>query len=144
MSRLVSALNTWILVVPFPAGGEEERQLRKRSLSKDRKSSETSARNRVMIDSDVNQWRSSPSSKREPRPRALGRGLGNPQCECQELLIRGLRFANPRAHQKFLREHFPRARLSFERALHFRTTPIAPVGDSFKAIDEENRRDLRY
>jgi hypothetical protein len=33
--------------------------------------------------------------------------------------------------------------MSFERALHFRTTPFASVGDTLKAVDEENRRDLR-
>jgi hypothetical protein len=39
---------------------------------------------------------------------------------------------------------FPRARMSFERVLHFRTTPFASVGDILKALDEENRRNLRY
>ena len=38
----------------------------------------------------------------------------------------------------------PRARTSFERALHFRTTPFAPVGDVLKAISEQDRRDFRY
>jgi len=39
---------------------------------------------------------------------------------------------------------FPRARMSFERVLHFRTTPFASVGDILNALDEENRRNLRY
>jgi hypothetical protein len=34
--------------------------------------------------------------------------------------------------------------MSFERALHFRTTPFASVVDTLKAVEEENRRDLRY
>jgi hypothetical protein len=39
---------------------------------------------------------------------------------------------------------FPRARTSFERALHLKRTCFASVGDSFKGLNEENRRDLRY
>ena len=34
--------------------------------------------------------------------------------------------------------------MSFERVLHFGTTPFASVVDILKALDEENRRDLRY
>src|SRR5262249_16533939 len=34
--------------------------------------------------------------------------------------------------------------MSFEHALHFRTTPFASVGDILKAVDEENRRNSRY
>jgi hypothetical protein len=41
-------------------------------------------------------------------------------------------------------DEFPRARLSFERALHFRAAPFASVGDTLKPVDEENRRDLSY
>src|SRR5215510_8232974 len=44
----------------------------------------------------------------------MDKGLGN--CECDE---------------------FPRARTSFERALHFKTTCFASVGDILKAVDEE-------
>jgi len=54
-----------------PSATEEARQLRKRRLIKgNRKSSETSARNRVKIDSDgpiFSRWGSSHSPKREPR-----------------------------------------------------------------------------
>jgi hypothetical protein len=41
-------------------------------------------------------------------------------------------------------DEFPRARTSFERALHLKTTCFASVGDILKAVDEENRHDLRY
>jgi hypothetical protein len=41
-------------------------------------------------------------------------------------------------------DEFPRARTSFERALHFKTTCFASVGDILKAVDKENRHDLRY
>ena len=41
-------------------------------------------------------------------------------------------------------DEFPRARTSFERALHLKTTCFAFVGDILKAVDEENRHDLRY
>src|SRR6266540_1001515 len=34
--------------------------------------------------------------------------------------------------------------MSFERALHVRTTPFACVGDILKAVGEEDRRDFRY
>ena len=40
-------------------------------------------------------------------------------------------------------DEFPRAGTSFERALHFRTTRFASVGDILKAIDKEDRRDFR-
>ena len=38
----------------------------------------------------------------------------------------------------------PCARTSFERALHFRTTPFAPVGDILEAVGEQDRCDFRY
>jgi hypothetical protein len=38
----------------------------------------------------------------------------------------------------------PHARTSFERALHFRTTPFAPVGDILEAVGEQDRCDFRY
>jgi hypothetical protein len=41
-------------------------------------------------------------------------------------------------------DEFPHAGMSFERLLHFGTTPFASIGDILKAVDEENRRDLRY
>src|SRR5215472_6651925 len=41
-------------------------------------------------------------------------------------------------------DEFPRARTSFERALHLKTTCFAPVGDILKAVDKENRHGLRY
>ena len=41
-------------------------------------------------------------------------------------------------------DEFPRARTSFERALHLKTTCFASVGDILKAVDEENWHDLRY
>ena len=41
-------------------------------------------------------------------------------------------------------DEFPRTRTSFERALHLKTTCFASVGDILKAVDEENRHDLRY
>ena len=41
-------------------------------------------------------------------------------------------------------DEFPRARTSFERALHLKTTCFASVGDILKAVDEENRHDWRY
>ena len=66
-------------------------------LSKDRKSSAASARNRVKIDSDgpiFSQWGSSQSPKREPRRvRGSGRGLGNPHLVgVRRAILRGLRF----------------------------------------------------
>jgi hypothetical protein len=39
---------------------------------------------------------------------------------------------------------FPRARTSFERALHFRTTPFASVGDILKTVGKQDRRDSSY
>src|SRR6266446_777933 len=41
-------------------------------------------------------------------------------------------------------DEFPRARTSFERALHFRTTRFASVGDILKAVGKQDRRDFRY
>src|SRR5262249_46343667 len=41
-------------------------------------------------------------------------------------------------------DEFPPPRTSFERALHLKTTCFASVGDILKAVDEENRHDLRY
>jgi hypothetical protein len=38
----------------------------------------------------------------------------------------------------------PCARTPFERALHFRTTPFAPVGSILKAVGKQDRRDFRY
>jgi hypothetical protein len=38
----------------------------------------------------------------------------------------------------------PRPRASFERALHFRTTPFASVGDNLNAVGEYDRRNFRY
>src|SRR6266446_5270712 len=40
-------------------------------------------------------------------------------------------------------DEFPRARTSFERALYVRTTHFASVGDTLKAVGEEDRRDFR-
>jgi hypothetical protein len=36
------------------------------------------------------------------------------------------------------------ARTSFERALHFRTTPFASIGDILEAVGEQDRGDFRY
>src|SRR5262249_28628978 len=41
-------------------------------------------------------------------------------------------------------DEFPRARTSFERALHLKATCFTFIGDILKALDEENRYDLRY
>ena len=38
----------------------------------------------------------------------------------------------------------PRPRASFERALHFRTTPFTSVGDILNAVGEQDRRNFRY
>src|SRR6266446_3545127 len=41
-------------------------------------------------------------------------------------------------------DRFPRARTSFERALHFRTTRFASVGDILKTVGKQDRRDFPY
>jgi hypothetical protein len=41
-------------------------------------------------------------------------------------------------------DEFPRARTSFERALHFRTTRFASVGHILKAVGKQDWRDFRY
>src|SRR6266446_2715642 len=41
-------------------------------------------------------------------------------------------------------DEFPRARTSFECALHFRTTRFASVGDTLKTVGKQDRRDFPY
>jgi hypothetical protein len=50
----------------------------------------------------------------------------------------------PKGWENWECDEFPRARTSFERALHLKTTCFASVSDILKAVDEENRHDLRY
>ena len=77
-------------------------------LSKDRKSSETSTRSRVKIDSDgpiFSQWGSSHSPKREPRP-----SLGNPHLVgVRRAMLRGPRFGKRTGALEFLAERRARS-----------------------------------